>query len=120
MLVGAVGEATSAVGVVLVISVVHAVLELPAELMQASTELASVLMSCCGTVAVVEPLEKVVLTVPVLELTSSAAFRKACARPEAAQAVVALLTTVQVAVAALFFAGALMLTTVERRCRYRS
>jgi hypothetical protein len=51
----------------------------------------------------------------VLELTKFAAFRKACAKPEAAQPVVIMLglvpLVVQAAVAALLFAGALMFTT---------
>jgi hypothetical protein len=117
VLAGAVGEASS-VGVVLVISVVQAELLLPEELMQASTELASVLMSARGTVTVtVEPLATVVLANPVVGLTRFAAFRKACAKPEAAQPVVIMLglvpLVVQAAVAALLLAGALMLTVVE-------
>ena len=115
VLVGAVAEASS-VGFVLVIRVVQAELLLPVELMQASTELPSVLMSAWGTVTVtVEPLATVELGTPVVVLTRFAAFRKACARPEAAQPVVIMFgvvpLVVQAAVAALLFAGALMLTT---------
>ena len=79
--------------------------------MQASTELASVLMSTCGTIAV-ELVGGAELATPVVELTRFAAFRKACAKPEAAQLAVTLGLVplfVQAAVAALLFAGALML-----------
>ena len=118
VLLGAVAPKTSAVGVVLVISVAQGpVTRFPEELTQASTELASVLMSACGTVTVtVEPLATAPLAIPVVELTRFAAFRKACAKPEAAQPVVIMLglvpLVVQAGVAALLFAGALMLTTV--------
>ena len=114
VLVGAVGETTSAVGVVLVIRMVQGAVGVemsPLELTQASTELASVLMSVCGTIAVAL-VGGAELATPVVVLTRFAAFRKACAKPEAAQAVVALLTTVQAAVASLLFAGALMFTVV--------
>jgi hypothetical protein len=52
VLVGAFGDASNAVGgVVSVIRLVQGVLLLPEELTHASTELASVLMSACGTTA---------------------------------------------------------------------